>query len=265
MADKILWASVYVPLTDRSKLISALEKLYEAEGYTPYDPFPGGTGTPTGITSSIRLFVGAAEHGWTRILGHIESHILKRLAENLEVTLLSVWISENESRVETVGSQTLIEFLKDGKTSDDLNRAEKIIPINPGDTMQGELGDLAKQYGVKSKHVEKLFQKTARGIFEKLDKQTEGEASRTQSEAMNVLKGQFSWDSAPAHRVQATMACLNVPQNWHEPSFKDLAAAYPIARLLDLNEDALLLPGDEDLLDKVSFPLDYTPIYYAKL
>jgi hypothetical protein len=48
------------------------------------------------------------------------------------------------------------------------------------------------------------------------------------------------------------------------PDFSDLAAAYPIACLLDINEDAPLLPGDEDILDRVEFPLDFTPAYFAR-
>ncbi|MBZ0306958.1 MAG: hypothetical protein K8I82_12885, partial [Anaerolineae bacterium] len=120
-------------------------------------------------------------------------------------------------------------------------------------------------YGVANKQVEKLFQKTTRGIFQKLDQRTDGEASSTQSDAMRLLQAQFSWNSAPAQRVQAVMACLSVPANWRDPSFKEIAAAYPIARLLDMDENVLLLPGDEDLLDKVNYPLDYTPVYYAQL
>jgi hypothetical protein len=60
------------------------------------------------------------------------------------------------------------------------------------------------------------------------------------------------------------MECLSIPQTWREPSLGDLAAAYQIACLLDINEDAPLLPGDEAILDRVEYPLDYTPAYFAR-
>ncbi len=263
--SEIVWASAYVSLADKKRLISAIREIYESAGYIAYDPFPGGNGTPSGISSTSRLFVARPESGWIRMIGEVEVNILKKLAEKLGVSLISVEITDDDSRVEVIGTQPLTDFLKAGKTPDDLSRAENMTPVSSQGVMPDELGDLAKSYGVASNQVEKLFQKTTRSIFQKLDKQTDGEASSTQSDAMRLLKTQFSWNSAPAQRVQAVMACLSVPAGWRDPSFQEIAAAYPVARLLDRNENAPLLPGDEDLLDKVEYPLDYTPVYYAKL
>lgn len=263
--SEIVWASAYVPLADKKRLISTFREIYESAGYIAYDPFPGGNGTPSGISSTSRLFVARPDSGWIRMIGHAEADILKKLAEKLEVSLISVEITDHNSRIEVIGAKTLTDFLKAGKTPDDLNRAENMTPAASQEVMPDELGDLAKSYGLANKQVEKLFQKTTHGLFQKLDKQTDGEASSTQSDAMQLLNAQFSWNSAPAQRVQAVMACLSVPADWRNPSFKEIAAAYPVARLLDMNENAPLLPGDEDLLDKVDYPLDYTPVYYARL
>lgn len=252
-----LWASTYLPNTPKKAVVAALKTSYETAGYTAYDPFPGGTGTPSGISFTIRLFVARPENGWTRILGTLSPEVLKALAEKLNTTLINVWIDESESKVEAIGQNPLTAFLKPDKTADDLTRAEKITLTDENQPVQGELMDLAKNYGVQGKHIEKLLNKTSKTLLNKLEG---GEAA--QSEAMASISNQFSWNTLPARRVQAQMECLTVPENWREPSFKELALAYPIARLLE--KDVPLLPGDEELLDKVEFPLDYTPVYYAK-
>ena len=46
-----------------------LRSALEGAGYAPYDPFPGGTGTPPGLAQWTRLFVAPAQDGWVRVLG----------------------------------------------------------------------------------------------------------------------------------------------------------------------------------------------------
>ncbi len=253
------WASAYLPGVTKKQVVAVLRELYESSGYQPYDPFPGGTGTPPTLSRSVRLFVAPTHKGWVRIIGESEPEILQSLAEKLDISLVSVWIDEKDGRVEVFGGKKLSDFLNLTKTPEDLARAEKIHLVDAPSSVQGELADFASDLGVKNKPLEKLFQKTTHTIFKKLEAD-----EQTQAQALAALSGQFSWNSAVAQRVQAVMTCLTIPDGWQTPDFKDLAAVYPIARLLEINEDAPLLPGDEDLLDSIEFPLDYAAVYFAK-
>jgi hypothetical protein len=265
MTDEILWSSLYIPTDDEAKVIAALQATHSAAEYKPYNPFPGGSGTPTGIAQRLRLFVAPPEDNWTRVIGLPDVELLNPLAAEMKSPVVYIWIGAEASAVEMVGGDALTEFLREGKSAENLDAAMNgPIVLAKNAPVAGEIAKLADEYGVDAGQADKMFQKAAKTVFSKLDKRTEGEAGSMQDAAKKSLDNPFSWGMPSAQRVAAIMACLNVPQNWREPAFSDLAAAYQIACLLDINEDAPLLPGDEDILDRVEFPLDYTPAYFAR-
>lgn len=263
MSDEILWSSVYIPTDDEERVTSVLGVIHAAAGYKPYNPFPGGTGTPTGIVGRVRLFVAPAEDNWTRVIGLPDVDLLNPLAAEMKSPLVYAWIGAENSVVEVIGGGDVSQFLREGRSAEDLDAAMR-GPIAAGSDAPaaGEIAKLADAYGVDAGQADKMFQKAAKTVFSKLDKRTGGEAASMQDAAKKSLDSSFSWGMPSARRVMAIMACLSIPQNWREPDFGDLAAAYPIACLLDM--DAPLLPGDEDTLDRVEYPLDYTPAYFAR-
>jgi hypothetical protein len=254
MSEQVLWNSVYVPMSDEDKVAAALNAIYTEAGYSAFNPFPGGTGTPKGITERVRLFVAPGEDNWTHIIGAPDVDLLGKLSDGLALSLVYVWIGE-ESGVEVIGAGELSQFLREGAMN---------AQYTASDAPTGEVARLADEYGVDAGQADKMFQKAAKTVFKKLDKRTEGEAASMQDAAKKSLESAFSWGLPSAQRVMAIMECLTIPQSWREPAFSDLAAAYQIACLLDINEDAPLLPGDDAILDRVAYPLDYTPAYFAR-
>ena len=255
----ILWSSVYIPIGDEERVTAALQATYTAAGYTPYNPFPGGTGTPKGIETRIRLFAAPGEDNWTRIIGEPDADLLADLSKEMESPLVYAWIKENESAVDVIGGGDLSQFLREGKSSADIDAA-LAAQFTAGDAapVTGEVARLADEFGVDAGQADKMFQKAAKTVFKKMDQES------MQDAAKKSLDNPFSWKLPASQRVIAVMACLTIPQNWREPAYTDLAAAYQIACLLDINEDAPLLPGDEVILDRVEYPLDYTPAYFAR-
>jgi hypothetical protein len=264
MTETILWSSVYLPLADRKQVMQALQAIHTAAGYVPYNPYPGGMGTPSGVTEMVKLFVAPLEKGWIRLIGQPNPSLLPELAQQLGCSLLYIWINTTNGQIDCIGSGELSQFLRPDKTPADLQNALSAAYSDP--PSGGVLGDLASSHGVDVRQADRLFQKTSRTVLGKLDRQSGGEASAMQTAASGVLSGNdgFSWKKAAAQRVQGVMACLTVPENWRDPDYKDLAAAYQIACLLDQDENALLLPSDEAILDKVEFPLDYRLAYFAR-
>jgi len=261
----ILWSSLYLPSSDEKGIAAAIKIFFMTTGYIAYNPYPGGTGTPQGVTQLVRWFIAPSEDGWTRVIGQVDEQILPPLAQSLKLTLLHVWVGESDRQINIIGDGKLSHFLRDGITEEDFNTAMTAIPtIDSNDSKpQGTIAELAEEYGVSAKHADKLFQKTSKKLFSKLSKDEAGEMEVANVAALSG-KETFSWDSIPARQMVAALSCLTVPKNWREPDYKTLAAAYQIACLLDINEDTPLLPGDETILDKVEYPLDYTLAYYAK-
>ena len=252
-----LWSSIYLPINDENQVLRSLKAVYEFAGYKLYNPFPGGTGTPSGIQDRVRLFVAPAESGWIRIIGEADSNHLPALATELKTALLYAWIGTSESSIEVFGSGELKQFLREGKSEADLNPPQIASGKQGTSDQPGILSDLAGEYGVDSKKADKLFQKTTKSILRKFQ-------NEDAQAAMASMQSAFSWSSPPAQRLGQMMDALIIPANWREPDFRDLSTAYQIACLLDIDENAPLLPGDEAILDKVEYPLDYELAYFAK-
>jgi hypothetical protein len=57
---------------------------------------------------------------------------------------------------------------------------------------------------------------------------------------------------------------LRLPTGWQSPTYEEVADAYRAACLLEKDENAHLLPSDEAALARVDYPLDYTPLFFAR-
>jgi hypothetical protein len=261
--NDIKWSSLYLPVENRKEVLESLNHIYSEAGYAAYNPYPGGTGTPRDAKDLVRLFVARNEDGWVRLIGQPDAALLPTLAEQIASPLLYVWIGLSDGQVNCIGSGDVGQFLRKGKTAADIEQALTTSYQARGSSL---IGEYASQQGVNPTQADKLIQKTTKGLFQKMTKQGDANADTMQTAASNLASGKdvFSWGSIPAQRVAAVMACLTVPQTWREPDYKDLAAAYQVACLLDIDEDAPLLPGDEAILDKVEYPLDYKLAYFAR-
>lgn len=254
-------------------LTDTIREVLEADGYQSYDPFPGGTGSPVGKLTRLRLFVAPATEEWGRVLvgDPVPEPLMETLGETL--TFIDVQLLPSEDYRLTVyrpgvspsdDLAALVPFLRADSSAADLQKvAIQALPEMPeGADLPPELQQFARQQGVQAKHVDNLMGRMTRRIFRRMEQ--EGEAEETKNQAIDALKGQaVDWSSPAGQRVRMIMACLTVPEGWYQPTWKALSAAYPLARQQQRGAD-LLLPGDKDTLNAVPDALDYIPLYYAK-
>lgn len=252
-----LWSSLYLPTAEQEDVAAALVGIHTRVGYQPFNPFPGGSGSPIRAIQFSRLFVAPPQEGWTRLIGQPDSDLLPELASQLGIGLIYVWVAHEEGGVEAIGG-SLSHFLREGKTEEDLQQA-LTAPL-PAASKPDFVSNLAGEYGIDPKQAGELVQKTIGSLFGKLNKDGSAEAQTQAAEL--VSRSRFSWKMPAAQRVAAITDCLRLPANWREPSYHDLTAAYQAACWLELNGN--LLPGDEAALDKVAYPLDYLLAYFAR-
>jgi hypothetical protein len=252
------WACSFIPTSKRKNLVATVEAVALQAGYQPYNPFPGGSGTPMGKHDFIRLFAGPKQAGWIRLLGPAEPAFLAQVAQALQVSLIYAWISRTEGRVELMGPGSWADFLQAGYTEADFDKPLATSSSTPA----SPLLDLAQQQGVQPGMAQQLIQKTTQGLAKRLSHSDAHDPAMPASPS-DVLQG-FSWNQASAQRVSQHLAYLTIPSQWRDPSLADLAAAYSIACQLERTPQLALLPSDEVLLDKVAYPLDYTPLYFAR-
>lgn len=247
-----LWSSLYIPLSDDEQVFRALDECYQTAGYQAYNPFPGGRGSPQHAHEFIKLFVKWGEDGWTRIIGTPDESLLTPFSKTLANALLYLWVDETQTGIQVIGSASLADFLVAGQS---LERFNDALNADYADQQTDEIADFAVQQGVDPKQANKLIQKNQRKIAQQMGMEP--------AEVKQPNRG-FSWELGSAQRLRAGAACLRLPSNWHSPLFKDITSAYQIASLLEQDENALLLPGDEAVLDRVDYPLDYHLAYYAR-
>ena len=247
-------------------LVPELKRVFEADGYKAYDPFPGGLGSPVGKLTRLRTFISPPVDNW-HIVG-TSDEIPASLLVELNLELLDIRLLEDDDYQIAVYHPdnapdarlgALEPYLKDGVSLQDLAQIATLeMKADNADSLPSEISDLAAAQGVSAKHVDKMMGKMSKRIFRKMS------ADDTQKEqAMAMLQPTgINWNSAGAQKLQAIMDKLAIPEDWHLPEWKSLVAAYQIARQQQRGAD--LLAGDADTLAKVPNAIEYTPIYYAK-
>ncbi|GAB4571679.1 MAG: hypothetical protein Kow0077_09020 [Anaerolineae bacterium] len=272
MATQQSWYSLFVPLDDQKRIADALGQALEAQGFTRYDPFPGGTGLSFGWKQRVRLFVAPPEGGWTRVVGHPPEAILPALAAALETNVLLVWLDETGGGVCAWtpegcdnDADTLADWLAADASIKDLQlamRGDVVAPLLAEDGPQAlavplppEVAALADR--VDEQEAEQLMQRITRSVMGRLGR----DAAQARHEARGLLSGGVPWNSEAGRRIRAVMGCLSVPGNWLAPELETLVGAYQVARARQHRPEGGRLPGDDVALAAVPDALAFTPVY----
>ncbi|HVO71972.1 MAG TPA: hypothetical protein VMT24_18110 [Aggregatilineaceae bacterium] len=281
----MMWYSLYLPTASAGPVIDALRSLLAAHRYAPYDPFPGGTGTPGGLTDLVRQFVAPPQGDWLRILGQPAEALLPEFSTAVSIPVLYAWLTDD------VGGFALFQdgarhddpamfqpYLRESRTPDDLRRAwAGQLPVGaldaelsaavPGeDALPPEIQQFAQAQGVDARKAGKLFERLGDSLFSKLGRQSGGADDDEQAQARAIFMGggRGHWNSLNGQRVRAIASVLDLPSNWRLPTWETVRDAYHVHRLRQRRPRMALMPGDKEAMDAVPDALDYTPIYMGK-
>jgi hypothetical protein len=277
----IHWQRILVASQDTSHLIAALKDIYQAHEYKPYDPFPGGTGTPVRLADKVRLFVCPPAGGWLRVCvapeDTVSPAILGQIAQTTSATLIDSHLQSTEQFDITVygadakaqpGPDGLLPYLKPDLPPDTLavvwQQDFAAVESAPTSDLPDEIQQLARDKGVSMKHVDKLMQRVSRRVFGQMESQEGQDAQSAARDALKAGAEGINWGSAAGQHLLAVMECLTVPADWHLPDWKTLSGAYQLARQRQRAPGGLTLPGDEDLLAALPDALTYTPLYFGQ-
>lgn len=275
------WQRILVASEDATQLITALKVIYQAHEYKPYDPFPGGTGTPVRLADKVRLFVCPPDGGWLRVCVSPEDMvppaILREIAQTTHAALIDSQLHSTEQFEITVynpdaepqsGPDSLLRYLKPDLSSETLFTVwqQDFQPAEaaPASDLPDEIQQLARDKGVSMKQVDKLMQRVSRRVFGKMESQEGKDVESVARDALKAGSEGVHWGSVAAQHLLAVMECLAVPVDWHLPAWKTLSGAHQLARQRQRIPGGLTLPGDEDLLTALPDALDYTPLYFGQ-
>ncbi len=265
------------PNSNPSDLQTHLKNSLQALGYTFYDPFAGGTGTPVGLQQRVRGFMGSLEGGWSRLIFAPNEvwpdEVARDILAGMSV-IKAVYTSAEQFEVGTIadGMVGLMAFLRPGLSEADLQQSAIMTAILPtAQTTATTLTDLppelqkyAQEQGVDAGQVDKLMQKMSKGVFKKM-----GNEQDAQKQAKSAIAGvpkqpEVEWNSPAGQALQRVMACLTVPEKWTHPDWKTLTGAYQAARQLQRDPKALMLPGDKQAMAALPNSLEFIPLYMGK-
>lgn len=285
-----VWNRLFIPMTDAAltavTVAEALRRLLEAAGYTTYDPFPGGTGTPVGMTDLIKAFVAPPQDDWITVLGNIPDGVLLDLHGELSAPVVAGWLnsegggfalfSSGERQTEpdafapylraSVSLEALAQAFA-GKLSVEVIESDQPPVVALGtDSLPPEIAQLAEDQGADPQQASKLFEKMSGKLFNRLSKQSGAtKAEQEQAKAMFMGGGgQDAWNSLHGQRVRAIISVLNLPDNWRTPAQDKLRDAYQVFRLRKRAPRMMLMPGDQEAMDAVPNALDYEPVYLGR-
>jgi hypothetical protein len=270
-AQTPLWDETYADMgaADPAALENGLVAALAGLGFTRYDPFPGGSGTPFGLKTFVRLFISPESAGWRRIVGALEADhaaaVCIALIQVADQTVIRAWLTETGGTIETYQHGALA----DSHMAD----AAPPLPANqraePKNALPGELPDelhkLARERGVNPAQAGRLFNRLAGQVMGKLDRQTGGEAGALGGEARALFGGGGKpdpLDSAAGRGLVAALGALGLPDA--EPRFAAVRDAYQAARALRRNPKAALLPDERDALRALPGAGEWVAVYAGK-
>jgi hypothetical protein len=280
------WYSLYLPTASAGPVIDALRSLLASHGYTPYDPFPGGTGTPGSLTDLVRQFAAPPQGGWLRILGQPAEALLPGFSAAVNIPVLYAWLTDDsggfalfQDGARHDDPAVFQPYRQEGRTPDDLRRAwagqlpvgaldgaESSAAVPGEDALPPEIRQFAQDQGVDARKAGKLFERLGDSLFSKLGRQAGGADDDEQAQARAIFMGggKDHWNSLNGQRVRAIASVLNLPPNWRLPTWETVRDAYHVHRLRQRSPRMALMPGDKEAMDAVPDALDYTPIYMGK-
>lgn len=271
------WHSLYLSDIYAKDVTKTLREVLEAHGYKPYDPFPGGTGTPPMLHDMVRLFVAPSRDGWVRVLGQPAEPLLAEFSTAAGVPVLYGWLTDDGggfalfSKGARHDDPAAFEpYRRVDQPAEQLAQAfagELSVPVLPGESpavvsgnvLPPEIQQLAKAKGVKPSDAEKLAQRISGRLFGKADKK--GGEEQEQARAIVTDAGRDVWNSLNGQRVRAIASVLNLPDNWRSPTLDAVRDAYHLHRLRQRNPRLPLMPGDQATMDAVPDALSYMPVY----
>jgi hypothetical protein len=274
------WYRLFVLSNDAAHVATALRTPLEARDYVPFDPFPGGTGTPPGLTETVRLFVAPPQRDWVNVLGEYPVDLLPDFNREIGAPVVYVWLTEDD------GGLTLYQdgarrddptafapYLRPGQPPDVLPRAfageikvavlesdQPPVAVLGADALPPELQQLAQDQGADPVKASKMFQKVSNKLLKRMGSGEEQEQAR----AMFMGGGQDIWNSLNGQRIRAILSLLTLPDNWRVPSLQTMRDAYQVHRLRQRAPRLMLMPGDKETLETVPDALDYTPVYLGR-
>jgi len=278
------WYSLFIPYSATGEfevIADTLQSQLAAHGYTAYDPFPGGTGTPPRQHQTVRVFVAPPSDGWVCILGQPDESLLPEFSQKLGLPVIYGWLTDDDGgfAVYRDGSrrddpEAFEPYLQPDKSLDLLKQAlegKLAVPAvePPGapiagvslDALPPDIQQLARERGVKPEQAESLAQRLSANLFGKLS----GKRSEQEQARAVVMGGSHDpWNSLHGQRIRAIASVLNLPGNWRTPSWEMVRDAYHVQRLRQRNPLTPLIPGDQEALEAVPDVMAYQPIYMGR-
>jgi hypothetical protein len=278
--------SLYLPTTSAGPVADALRSVLAAHGYTPYDPFPGGKGTPDGLTETVREFAAPPQDGWLRILGQPAEALLSEFSTKVNTPMLYAWLTSASSGFALFqdGARhddpaAFVPYLCEGRTLDDLRQAwegqvavaaldgaESLGVKSSKDVLPSEIREFAEAQGVDAKKAGNLIERLSDSLFGKLGRQSGGAEHDEQAQARAIFMGSGKdlWNSLNGQRVRAVASVLKLPPNWRLPTWEAVRDAYHVHRLRQRSPRMALMPGDKEAMRAVPNALDYVAVYMGK-
>ncbi|MBN1564753.1 MAG: hypothetical protein JXA10_12980, partial [Anaerolineae bacterium] len=186
------WYRLFIPHTDPALIADALKTILTEQGYASYDPFPGGTGTPIGLTDLVKLFIAPPQDDWITVFGQVPEDALLDLHKTLATPVIYGYLTDESGgfalfdhgardndpaafepyKRASVSSAVLHDAFA-GKLA-----VEAIASDGPpvmavgADSLPPELRQLAEDQGADPAQANKLFQKMSGKLFNRMHKQT---------------------------------------------------------------------------------------------
>jgi hypothetical protein len=261
------WYSLYLRSENPSEVSDTLQSVFQNLGWTPYDPFPGGVGTPFSLKIFAKAFVLPADTSLIRVVSEaaFPEEILFSLSE-LQPILFG-WLTASDGgwqaiheAVARAAPDAFAPFLKPEASPETVARAIKgDVPVPTAEQPSNLPPDVEKlAQKVNPKQAEKLAERMSGGIFDRLG------GGSSKSEAQAFLKGGIDWNSDAGRKVRALASVFALPTNWREPSYVQAKDAYQAARALARNPKATLTAGEQDARRALPNASDFKPIFMGK-
>ncbi len=286
------WCSLYLPYADLDldapdMIAERLRAGITAMGYTLYDPFtlvPGKS-----YPKAVKMMVCDGGDGWISVTAAPEPESMMATIGLAQTVLaydpfpvcLALALDEDtngdtialieayDEGEKTDAVTTLLPFARSGVSADDLyavltrNMSESHTTPARSDAASDDLfaalpDDIQKLAGgVNKEQAQRLAARLTQNLFGKLGGAPPGTG--------DLLRGGASaWDSAAGQRINALMARLAIPADWHTPDYTMLRDAYALYRRRERNPAMRLLPGDQAIIDTIPTIADYQPVYGGK-
>jgi len=271
----IAWHTAFIQTDDPAPVAASLLASLVALGYSRYDPFPGGTGTPLGLKLFVKHLVSPVSNGWVRILGAPDLNAF--LAVSQQWPLVYGWFTDVDSGLRVIDRSQLTDdpaaftqFLKPELSLEAFERVQSgQIAVLPDESPNGlvppNIQQLARDHGVNPRQADRMADRMADQLFGRLDHGNAGEAGGLRAQAQSMLQSSAEWNNTAGQRLRAMAAALTLPTDWRSPSLEDAREAYSIARRLARNPKAMLLPAERDALKTIPDASNYIAIYVGKI